>query len=94
MPGRIASNAKDRGNIQQKLEICIDPLNSDNHPDGIVNIVTGRIAPNAVNIDNTVAMGKEQMKQFETGWPESFYMRLSNQKIVIMTDRWTDRKLY
>ena len=45
MPGRIASDAKDRGNIQQKLEICIDPLNSDNHPDGIVNIVTDELRP-------------------------------------------------
>ena len=48
MPGRIASDAKDRGNIQQKREMGIAPLNSDNHPDGIVNIVTGRIAPDAV----------------------------------------------
>ena len=36
--------------------MCIDPLNSDNHPDGIVNIVTGRIVPDAVNVDNYVAM--------------------------------------
>ena len=85
MPGIIASDAKDRGNIQQKLEMCIDPLNSDNHPDGIINIVTGRIAPDAViNVDNSVAMGKEQMKQFETGWPNTFYMPLSN-KVVTMS---------
>ena len=73
MPGRIASDAKDTGNIQQQLEMCIDPLNIDNHPDGIVNIVIGRIAPDAVNVDNSVAMGKEQMKQFEKGWPHIFY---------------------
>ena len=73
MPGRMASDAKDRGNIQQQREMCLDHLNSDNHPDGIVNIVTGRIAPDAVNVGNSVAMGKEQMKQFETGWPKTFY---------------------
>ena len=84
IPGRIASDANDRGNTQQKLEMCIDPLNSDNHPDGIVNIVTGRIAPDAVNVDNSVAMGKEQMKQFETGWPKTFYEPLSN-KVVTMS---------
>ena len=65
MAGRIASDAKDRGNIQQKLEICIDPLNSDNHPDGIVNIVTDELRPILLNVVNSVAMGKEQMKQFE-----------------------------
>ena len=84
MPGRIASDAKDRGNIQHKLELCLDHLNSDNHPDGIVNIVTGRIAPDAANVDNSVAMGKEQMKQFETGWPITFYEPLSN-KLVTMS---------
>ena len=84
MPGRIASDAKDRGNIQQKPEMCIDPLNSDNHPDGIVNIGTGRIAPDALNVDNSVAMGKEQMKPFETGWPKTFYEPLSN-KVVTMS---------
>ena len=45
MPGILAPDAKDRGNIQQKLEICIDPLNSDNHPDGIANIVTDELRP-------------------------------------------------
>ena len=84
MSGRIASDANDRGDIQQKLEMCIDPFNSDNHPDGIVNIVTGRIAPDIVNVDNSVAMGKEQMKQFDTGWPATFYEPLSN-KVVTMS---------
>ena len=84
MPGRMASDAKDRGNIQQKLEMCIAPLNSDNHPNCIVNIVTGRIAPDAVNVDNSVAMGNEQMKQFETDWPKTFYEPLSN-KVVTMS---------
>ena len=78
MPFGIESDAKDRGNIQQNLEMCIDPLNSDNNPDGIVNIATGRIAPDVVNVDNYVAMGKEQMKQFETGWPKTCYEPLSS----------------
>ena len=64
--------------------MCIGPLNSVNHPDGIGYIVTGRIAPDAVNVDNSVAMGKEQMKQFETGWPKTFYEPLSN-KVVTMS---------
>ena len=84
MPGRIASDAKDRVNIQHKLEMCIDPLQNDNHPDGIVNIVTGRIAPDAVNVDNSAATGKEQMRQFQAGWPTTFYESFSN-KVVTMS---------
>ncbi|KAG0722059.1 hypothetical protein GWK47_045188 [Chionoecetes opilio] len=84
MPGRIASDAKDRENIQHKLEMCINPFSREDHPEGIVNIVTGRIAPDAVNVDNSVDLGKEQMKQFEAGWPESFHEPLSN-KVVTMS---------
>ena len=73
MPDRNVSNAKNRENIQHKLEMCIEPLNSDNNPEGIINIITGRNAPDAVNVTNHVATGKEPMKQFETRWPESFY---------------------
>ncbi|KAG0710302.1 hypothetical protein GWK47_023103 [Chionoecetes opilio] len=80
MPGRIASDTKDRENIRHKLQMCINPFSSE----GIVNIVTGRIAPDAVNVDNSVALGKEQMKQFEAGWPESFHEPLSN-KVVTMS---------
>ena len=72
MPDRIVSYEKNIQNIQHKLEMCIEPLNSDNNPDGIVNIMTGRIAPDAVNVANYVAAGKEPMKQFAKRWPESF----------------------
>ena len=47
--------------------MCIDPLNSEDHPKGIVNTVTGRIAPDSVNVDKSVSLGNEQMQQFEAG---------------------------
>ena len=58
--------------------MCIEHLNSDNNPECIVDIMTGRIAPYTDNVANYVATGKERMKQFETSWPESFYEPLSN----------------
>ena len=63
--------------------MCIELLNSDNNPEGIVNIITGIIAPCTINIANYVATGKEPIKQFETSWPERFYEPLSN-KVVTM----------
>ena len=66
------SNAKNGDIIQHKLEMCIEPLNNDNNQKGIVNIITGRIAPYAVNVANYVATGKEPMNRFETGWRERF----------------------
>ena len=38
----------------------------------LLNLVK-TIAPDAVNVANYVATGKEPMKEFETGWPKSFY---------------------
>ena len=35
--------------------------------------MTGRIGPDAVNVANYVAIGKEPMEPYETSWPESFY---------------------
>ena len=73
MPGRIVSNTKNIENIQHKLQMWIEPLHSDNNPEGIVNIMTGRRVPDAVNVVNYVATGTESRKQFETSWPESWY---------------------
>ena len=42
--------------------MCIAALYGDNHPEGITNIVTGRIVPDSVNVANLMS--------FETGWPE------------------------
>ena len=84
MPGRIESVAKNRENIQYKLDMCIEALNNDNYPEVHCQIVTGRIAPDAVNIADSGATGTEPMKQYETGWPESFYEPLSN-KVVTMS---------
>lgn len=87
MPGRTASDAMDRDNIRHKLEMCIDPLSCEDHPEGIVTIVTGRIAPAAVNADNAAAVGKQQMKQFEAGCPESFYDPLSKKAVTMSINR-------
>ena len=37
--------------------MCIEPLDSDNNSEGIVNTTTGIIAPDALNVTNSVATG-------------------------------------
>ena len=61
----------------------IEPLNSDNNPEGSVNIMTGRMAPYTVDVAIYVTATNESMKQFETSRPESLYEPLSN-KVVTM----------
>ena len=40
-PTQIKSEAQDRRNILHKLQPCIDPMDPTNHPDELINLVTG-----------------------------------------------------
>ena len=84
MPARKISDARDRKKISEKLMTCIDPLNSKDHPENIINIATGQIAPGNVNAHYAVTIGQEQMKKYELAWPEGFHNSLEKQ-IVTMT---------
>jgi hypothetical protein len=71
-PARVTTDAKDRDKIRDKLLTCIDPLDPASHPAGFINVVTGRIAPETVNIHNAVDIGKGQLVSFEHSWPGGF----------------------
>lgn len=74
---RIFSDGKDREGIRHKLEMCINPLDPASHPEGIVNIVNGIVGPSTVNVHDSVAIGSEQMSEFESTWPEHFHHTIS-----------------
>ena len=84
MPARKKTDAADREKLCERLITCIDPLNPDDHPDQLVNIVTGKLAPAAVNADTGAKIGLQQMKDYEDHWPSSFHKPLS-QKVVNMS---------
>lgn len=73
MPSRIVSDAKDRGKLRNKLSTSVDPLHPASHPKGLVNIVTGRIAPANVNVPDSLGIGLAQMQEFESSWPKGFH---------------------
>lgn len=85
MPAHVKSDVQDRENIRDKLKSCIDPLNEEDHPDSIVNIVTGRISKDTVNVDQAVIVGREQMETYEASWPDGFYGSLTK-KLTTMAD--------
>ena len=84
MPARLKSDSKDRENIREKLQTCIDPLNADDHPTGIINIVSGRIGPESVNADDSVNIGKKKINAYEASWPEGFYNSLTNKVVTLL----------
>ena len=59
-PARIKLDQADRKKLRDKLELCIDPLDTTKLSDGLVNVVTGQIT-------NNVIVNPAQ------SWPEGFY---------------------
>ncbi len=52
--------------LKDRISNVIDPLDPSKHPSGqLLNIVTGRIAPESVNVDQALELGTNQMKEFE-----------------------------
>ena len=51
----------------------LDPLNTASH---LVNIVSGHICTDEVNVYNAIDLGKAQLKEYEASWPEGFHQPL------------------
>ena len=79
------SDGADRQSIQDKLKLCIDQLVPTSHPPTIVNIVSGQVADDKVNVQAAVAIGTRQMQEFEKGWPEGFQSTISK-KVNTVSD--------
>ena len=60
--------------IREKLEQCIIPLviNSEADSQQLINIVSGRVAPAIVNVDNAVDIGTKQMELTEKNMASGF----------------------
>lgn len=86
-PSRIRSDAQDRENIKKKLEACIDPFDTADHEKSIVNIVTGRIATDKVNVHDAVAIGKKQMTKYTATWPAGFYSTIPKEVVTMAVAR-------
>jgi hypothetical protein len=83
MPSRIQSDGVDRAKLKDRLSTCIDPLQPDSHPPGLINIVNGRLSPDNVNVDVSVRIGTDQMNDYQLLWPESFNKPLTKQVVVM-----------
>ena len=94
---RIQADGKDRAGIRQKLEAYIDPLDPKEHPDGIVNIASGRVAISAVNVYDAVSIGETMLASFEKDLPSGFYNTISKQvttMAAVDTSKQVDTKAY
>ena len=80
---RVQCDQKDRDGIKQKISMCINPLDPSVHPDPIVNVANGAIAPPAVNVDRALSIGITQVTEFQQNLPQSFNKSISK-KVTTM----------
>ena len=74
----IQADAKDRAGLCGKRDSCIDPMDSKAHPESsTVNIVSGKLAPASVNIENAVMIGETILEDYKKTWPEGFSNTIS-----------------
>ena len=83
MPARKQADAVDR----EKLRWLLDPLQPENHPNGLVNIVIGRLSPDVVNVDTSVSTGVKQMKQYKAQWTDIFNKPPSKEVVTMAVSR-------
>ena len=76
--------------MRRKLELCIDLLDPTKHPQTRVDVATGQLPGQKVNVDKTTELGTAAMKQFESKWPEGFDTKIST---VIETQAETKKHL-
>ena len=61
--GRIETDATDRNALRDKMDVSIDPVDPDQHPDdGLINIVTGNVVSDPkVNVDKAITIAISEM---------------------------------
>ena len=82
MPGRIEADTKDQQTIVDKLATCIEPMNPDDNPSSLLNIVAGMLATESANVDGAVAFEKRPWIDYEKRLPDGIYCAIK--KIVTM----------
>ena len=88
MLSRIKADTKDRETLREKLKLIIDPLDPEQHQEGLVNVVTGKVVCNSsVNVNNAIKVGKKQIETFEQSWPEGFHDAIPRKVVTMLVGR-------
>ncbi len=88
MPSRLKSDNCDRSKIRIKLEQCINPLEPTQHPANLVNVSTGYInKSNAVNVEQAIDIGCQQMQTFVENFPDCFHKTISKQVHMLKSEK-------
>ena len=85
IPSRIKADTKDRETLREKLKLIIDPLDPEQHQEGLVNVITGKVVcHSSVNVNNVIMVRKKQMETFDQTFPEGFHDIIPRKVITML----------
>ena len=78
----------DRLALRERLLLCINPLEPTEHPQCLINVASGEIVQNPeINVEQSIEIGKLQLKTFIHSLPESFHEKLGNRVVKWTADK-------
>ena len=81
-------DAADRNAIISEMKKYTNPL-CVNPDDELINIVTGRVAPDSVNVDDALCIGSAMAAEFSAALPGGFYQPLKKKVNTMETSKRT-----
>ena len=83
----IQADVSYRRKLRERLDQCVDPLDSAGHSPTLFNIVSGNLAAECANVQNTIQIGKGCMLSYENKLPQGFYNKISSPVVIMDTTR-------
>ena len=77
LKGRITTDARDPESIRKKHDICIDSLDPGKHWEATINVASGQLAAESVNVELAIELCSEAMNKFQSTLPHSFDKKVS-----------------
>ena len=74
----------DLGFFKAVIMMCIDPMDPICHPkQSVVNIASGRVGPESVNVWNVVKNGETLKEKYEASFPDGFHNPISSSLVTM-----------
>lgn len=77
-------------NALKKFELCTEPLDPKQHPEEIVNIVSGNVVNASVNVKNAAAIRTKQMQDYENTLPSGLYSTIKKTELTMKAAKKTN----
>jgi hypothetical protein len=69
------------------VRLCIHPLDPDVHPEQLVNVANGSLAPLSVDVDKAISIAEEQVAEFKMLLPQGYWNTIEKRVTTMAVTR-------